>query len=207
MTTRTRTRLPAVLAGIAASAWAFFLLPPQLHVWTGSYGMPAWLRVLNELPIYDGLRAALTGVGLTDYYAIFGAAIAPSFVLLAIALRPVTRTLGVLGGVLHWVSMLSAVLVMVSYLTHALPRPWNALWGSEAFALAIVGLLAIACAVVALARRMRPVWPAVMLMLLLPVAVASTVLFGYWPHGSLILLGLWVSVIAVGWPERVTRHR
>jgi hypothetical protein len=44
-------------------------------------------------------------------------------------------------------------------------------------------------------------------MLLLPITVAGTVLFGYWPHGSLILLGLWVAVIAVGWPESVARHR
>jgi hypothetical protein len=96
---------------------------------------------------------------------------------------------------------------VLSYVTHALPRPWNALWGSEALALAVIGLLGIACAILALIRQVRPVWPAVMLMLLLPITVASTVLFGYWPHGSLILLGLWVAVIAVGWPESVARHR
>jgi hypothetical protein len=202
-----RSRLSFVLAGVGASVWAFFLLPPQLQVWAGGAGMPGWLRALNELPVYDGLRAGLDGVGLTDHYAVLGAAIAPSFVLLAIALRPITRTLGILGGVLYWVTLLSALLVVVSYVTHALPRPWNALWGTEALALAFIGLLAIACAILAILRRARPTWPVVMLMLVLPVLVASTLLFGYWPHGSLILLGLWVAGIAVGWPESVPRHR
>ncbi|WP_157157521.1 hypothetical protein [Diaminobutyricimonas sp. LJ205] len=207
MPNRVRNRLPFVLAGVGAAVWAFFLLPPQLHTWVTSYGMPAWLRAINDLPVYDGLRAGLDSVGLTDHYAVFGAAIAPSFVLLAIAFRPVTRTLGLLGGVLYWVTLLSAVLVVLSYLTHALPSPWNALWGSEALALAVIGLLAIACAILALVRRVRPGWPAVMLMLLLPIAVASTLLFGYWPHGSLILMGLWVAVIAYGWPGSAGDHR
>ncbi|WP_166880404.1 hypothetical protein [Salinibacterium sp. ZJ450] len=54
---------------------------------------------------------------------------------------------------------------------------------------------------------MRPTWPAVMLALLLPVTVAGTVLFGYWPHGSLVLMGIWLAIIALGWPETVPGRR
>ncbi|MET1044576.1 MAG: hypothetical protein ABWX59_10745 [Microbacteriaceae bacterium] len=206
-TTSRSGRWPFALAGVAASAWAFFLLPPQLQTWSTDAGMPPWLRELASLPVYDGLRDAADAVGLTDHYALFGAAVAPSFVLLAIALRPATRTLGILGALLHWVTLLTALIVVISYVTHALPAPWNGLWGAEALGLALMGLLALACGVVAVLRRASPVWPSVMLTLLLPVTVASTVLFGYWPHGSLVLMGIWLAIIALGWPDTVPRRR
>lgn len=200
MSTRTRTRLPDVIAGVGASAWAFFLLPPQLHVWSTSYGMPAWLRAINELPVYDGLRAAAAAVGWTDLYVVFGAPSALSFLLLALALRPVTRTLGLVGALLFWLLLLGAPITFISYVSHDWPEPWDALWGAEAFVLALAGLLALAGAIVALVRRVRPWWAVVLLGLMLVFEVAGTLLLGYWPHGTLVPMGVVAAVLALVWP-------
>lgn len=197
-------RAPAAISGALASAWALFLLPAQLMAW---YEPPRWAQWADRLPWYDGMRGAADAVGWTDHYALFGAAIAPSFLLLAVGMRPVASRLGVAGALLYWVTLAGVPVTLISYIGHAWPRPWNALWGAEALVLVIMGVLALGCGVVAGVRRERPWWAVLMLGLLLVVEVGSTLLFGYWPHGTMVLTGLWIAILALGWRRGDTADR
>lgn len=190
------SRPTAVAAALAAALWAFFLLPPQQAVWSAAGGLPAWLAALDRLPVYDGIRLWLHSMGQTDLYLVFGAAVSISFVLLWFATGPAFAALGMPGRVLGLLLLLGAPITALSYLNHAADAPLHGLWGAEGFLLMAVGLWAL---VVAFATRRRtglPRWERVLIGMTLPILVVSTFLFTYWPHGTLIGLGIEVSAIA-----------
>ncbi|MGW9166430.1 hypothetical protein [Agromyces sp. NPDC055658] len=187
-----------VVAALAAAAWAFFLLPPQQAVWSGA-DSPDWLAALDDSAVYDALRSALASMGWGDFYLVFGAASALSFVLVWLATGPTFAALGWTGRVLGWLVLATAPITALSYANHPLDAPWHAIWGAELFALLAIGVWAI---VVALANgRGAPLWERLLLAATLPIIVGSTVLLTYWPHGSLVGLGLVAAALAA-WGER-----
>lgn len=195
------SRPVSVAAALAAALWAFFLLPPQQAVWSAGGGVPAWLMALDGLPVYDGIRLWLQSMGQTDLYLVFGAAVSVSFVLLWFATGPVFATLGAPGRVLGVLLLLGAPITALSYLNHAVDAPLHGLWGAEALLLIAVGLWALIIAFAPRRRSVVPRWERVLLGMTLPILVASTLVLTYWPHGSLVGLGLEVGAIAA-WGTR-----
>lgn len=187
-----------MVAALAAALWAFFLLPPQQAVWSGA-DSPAWLAAIDALPVYDALREWLAAVGASDLYLVFGAASALSFVLIWLATGPAFAALGWTGRVLGWLVLAAAPITVVSYAGHETDAAWHALWGAEIFALLAIGVWGIAVALATGGRA--PQWERLLLAALLPVIIGSTVLFTYWPHGSLVGLGLSAAALAA-WGER-----
>ena len=192
-------RLPSrgwsVVIALIAGAWAFFLLPPQQAAWSGA-GSPAWLRSLDAMPIYDGLREALPATGTSDAYLVFGSAASASFVLLWFATGPVLAALGWSGRVLWALLLAAAPVTLLSYLNHPADAPLHALWGAEAFALIAIGLWGVVVAFSAPRRRGIPLWERILVGSTLAVIVLATLAFTYWPHGSLVGLGLEAVVLA-----------
>ena len=197
---RSRPSRPvAVAAAILAALWAFVLLPPQHAVWSGA-GAPPWIAAIDALPVYDGIRLWLTSIGLDDFYLVFGAAASVSFVLIWWATGPAFAELGWSGRVLGWLVLLSAPITLLSYLNHPADAPLHRLWGAEGFALLLIGLWAL---VVVIATRSMPPpsWERVLLGFTLPILLIATLVFGYWPHGTLIGFGVEAAVLAA-WAPR-----
>jgi hypothetical protein len=194
------SRPVSVAAAVAASLWAFLLLPPQQAAWSGD-DIPPWLGVLDRMPFYDGIRLWLQAIGQQDFYLAFGAAASVSFVLVWFATGPVFAELGRLGRVLGALVLITAPITALSYLNHSTDAPLHGLWGAEAFMLIFIGMLALVTAIFARRGSGVPVWERVLLGLTLPILVASTFLFTYWPHGSLVGLGLQAAALAA-WGKR-----
>lgn len=190
----------AVVAALAAALWALFLLPPQQQAWSGVFA-PRWLRVLDDLPVYDALRGWLHTLGQHDFYLVFGAASALSFVLIWWATGPTFAALGWSGRVLGWLVLLGAPVTALSYLNHPVDAPLHALWGGEAFALMLIGIWALVVAIAAPRRRGIPWWERVLLGLTLPIMIVATLALSYWPHGTLIGFGVEAAVIAAAAPR------
>ena len=200
---RSHPRRPvAVAAAVLAALWALVLLPPQLAAWSGA-GAPAWSRGLDSLPVYDGLRRSLASVGLGDSYAVFGAAASASFVLIWWATGPTFARLGWNGRVLGWLVLGSAPITVLSYLNHPTDAPLHALWGAEGFALLLIGLWAVFAGAAPRASGI-PIWERALIASTLAVILLATLAFGYWPHGTLIGLGVEAAVLAA-WAPRFDR--
>lgn len=195
------SRPVSVASALAAALWAFFLLPPQQAVWSGSGALPEWLMVLERLPVYDGIRLQLQSIGQADLYLVFGSAVSLSFVLLWFATGPVLATLGAPGRALGALLLLGAPITALSYLNHAEDAPLHALWGAEAFLLIGIGIWAFVAALIAGRRAEVPRWERLLLGMTLPILVASTVVLTYWPHGTLVGLGIEVCAIAAWGPR------
>ncbi|RXZ49831.1 hypothetical protein [Agromyces binzhouensis] len=195
------SRSVAVTAALLAAAWAFVLLPPQQHAWSGGYAMPRWLFVLDRLPPYDAVRGWLVSVGQPDFYLVFGAAASVSFALAWFATGPAFAALGWAGRVLGWLVLAGAAVTLLSYLNHADGAPLRVLWGAEALVIMAIGLWALVVAFLAPRGAGIPVWERVLLGATLPVLVGATALFTYWPHGTLIGFGLEAAALAA-WGAR-----
>ncbi|GAA1816716.1 hypothetical protein [Agromyces neolithicus] len=189
----------AIAAALVAAGWAFFLLPPQQAVWSGA-DSPPWLAALDSQPVYDGIRLWLASMGLHDYYLVFGAAASVSFLLLWFATGPTFIALGWSGRVLSLLLLAAAPLTLLSYLNYPTDAPLHGLWGAEGVALLAICLWAMIVALVA-PRGVAPVWERLVLAATLPIVVGATILFTYWPHGSLIGLGIETAVLAA-WAPR-----
>ncbi|GAA1754640.1 hypothetical protein [Agromyces humatus] len=189
----------AVATALIAAAWAFFLLPPQQAVWSGA-DIPPWLGALDSQPVYDGIRLWLASMGLHDYYLVFGAAASVSFLLLWFATGPALIALGWSGRVLSLLLLVAAPLTLLSYLNHPTDAPLHLLWGAEGVALLAICLWAMVVALAA-PRDVARVWERLLLAATLPIVVGATILFTYWPHGSLIGLGIEAAVLAA-WAPR-----
>jgi hypothetical protein len=185
----------SVVIALVAAAWAFFLLPPQQTAWSGA-DAPAWLRALDAMPVYQGLREALPATGSSDAYLVFGAAASVSFALLWFATGPVFAALGWSGRVLGALLLAAAPITLLSYLNHPADAPVHLLWGAEAFALLAIGLWGLVVAFAAPRGRDIPVWERILVGSTLAVIVVATIALGYWPHGSLVGLGLEAAVLA-----------
>jgi hypothetical protein len=135
-------------------------------------------------------------MGQADLYLVFGAAVSISFVLLWFATGPVLATLGAPGRVLGVLLLVGAPITALSYANHAADAPLHFLWGAEALLLLAVGLWALVVAIAPRRGSTVPLWERVLLGTTLPILVASTLVFTYWPHGTLIGLGLEACAIA-----------
>ena len=197
-------RVVAVTLAMLAAVWAFVLLPPQQHAWSGAYAMPRWQFVLDELPPYDAVRGWLVALGQPDFYLVFGAAASVSFALIWLATGPAFAALGWSGRVLGWLVLAGAPITLLSYLNHADGAPLRFLWGAEAFVLLAVGVWAIVVAIVAPRGAAIPLWERALVGAMLPIIVVSTLLLTYWPHGSLVGLGLEAAALAA-WGVRTDR--
>ncbi|WP_157006067.1 hypothetical protein [Agromyces laixinhei] len=189
----------AVAAALIASVWAFFLLPPQQAAWSGD-GIPPWLGTLDSQPVYDGIRMWLASMGVYDFYLVFGAAASASFLLLWFATGPTLVALGWSGRVLGWLLLAAAPITLASYLNHPADAPLHGVWGAEGIALLAICLWAMAVAIVA-PRDVAPLWERLLLAATLLIVVGATVLLTYWPHGSLVGLGIEAAVLAA-WAPR-----
>jgi hypothetical protein len=202
-------RIWSVVIALIAAGWAFFLLPPQQAAWSGA-DSPAWLRALDAMPVYDGLRQTLPATGTSDAYLVFGAAASVSFVLLWLATGPVLAALGCSGRVLGALLLAAAPITLLSYLNHPADAPLHVLWGAELFALLAIGLWGLVVAFAAPRRRGIPIWERILVGSTLPVVVVATFALTYWPHGSLVGLGLEAAVLAglaPRWAPALARQR
>lgn len=199
-------RIPrdSILAA-AAALWAAFLLPPQLVAWS-SADAPSWARDLADAGVYDGMLQLADMVGLTDPYMVFGAGVAPSFLLIGLAMFGTMHHLGRSGLVVRVLTLLGALLVVVSYAAAGTELPWRYLWGSEGPLLLAIGVAGSVAGIVAYRRGYPRRW-SLLLASTLAVIVASTVLFGYFPHGTLIGFGGQVAALGWGAPTRPPRRR
>ena len=196
MRSSSRVLKVAVLLALIAAAWAFVLLPPQQHAFSGAYAMPGWLFALNRLSPYDSVREWLVANGQSDFYLVFGAAASASFLLIWIATGPVFAALGWSGRVLGGLVLVGAPVTLLSYLNHPSDAPLRVLWGAEAFVLIAIGLWAAVVAFAAPRGAGVPTWERVVLAATLPILVLATLPSGYYPHGTLVGLGLEAAVLA-----------
>lgn len=196
------SRIAGVILALIAAAWAFILLPPQQHAFSGAYAMPAWLFALNRMSPYDTVREWLVANGQSDFYLVFGAAASASFLLIWLATGPAFAALGRSGRVLGWLVLAGAPVTLLSYLNHPSDAPLRFLWGAEAFVLIAIGLWSLVVAFAAPRGAGVPRWERVLLAATLPVLVLATLALSYYPHGTLVGLGLEAAVLA-GWGARL----
>src|SRR5690554_5299539 len=164
-------------AGVIASVWAAFLLPPQLVVWSLS-DTPEWMVRLASSTMYEWLTARGASVGLTH----------------------ATRGLGWTGRARSWVTLAGAPLVVVSYAAEDWPDPWGMLWGAEAILFMAIGLAGLAAGVVAFRRHVSRSW-ATLIAITPLVVVVSTLIVPYYPHGTLIGIGLHAAAFGLATRE------
>ena len=168
--------------------------------WDGAGG-PDWAHQLSAASPYDWVRSAAATLGAPGDYETFGVLVAPAFLLIGVALLPRARVAGRWTGTLAWLTLLGAPVAALSYMGHALPEPWHALWGLEIPLLFAMGICAVVAGVAAAWLHRLPLWWAALLAATVGVLAVSTLLFTYFPHGSLVGYGLEVAVLALGEPR------
>lgn len=186
--------------GVAASLWAALLLPPQLVEWSPA-DTPEWIAHLATADVYEWLSSLGAAVGLTDPYFLFGAGVAPSFLLIGLVHLHEVRQLGWAGRLFAGLTLAGTVLVVVSYAAAAWEQPWRALWGLEALLFVGIGLTGLAAGIVAF-RRGHPRPRAALITITPVVIVLSTLAIPYYPHGTLVGMGL--QAAALGLMDRTT---
>jgi hypothetical protein len=177
----------AALAG-AGGLWALAILPLPAT----EFGVPLWTWVFRYR-VYFWAREAVH-----DPYIVFGALAALSFLAIGLALLPDLRRAGWGGALMAWLVIAGAPVTALSYLNTPTEAPLHFLWGAEAFVLIAVGLAGILAAVTAGWRW--PLWVRIVLGLTLPLLVGGTLATGYWPHGSLAVLGTEAIAIILAAP-------
>jgi hypothetical protein len=177
-----------VASALAGAAWAWLLLPPQLVLWDGP-NAPSWARSVNSWPIYD-LLGGLDGAGGMDLYAWSGVLLVPAWILIGWPLLLYGRLPGVVGALF----LLGAPVSVASYLAETAASPWHYLWGAEIFVLLAIPIAAIPAAVSARARHF-PTWWWLLMVCTFAVTLGSTAVFGYFPHGTLVGLGVEVAFL------------
>ena len=190
---RQRINIGMALAG---ALWSAFLLPPQVVAWDGS-SAPTWARRLAEAAPYDGLRRLAAAVGISDEYALFGSLVAPSFLLIGLAMWRAVGATGRWTRLVALLTILGTPIVLLSYLGYDAGEPWRYFWGTEFFLLIAIGIFAVPAGVVAHRHHRLRRDRAALLASTIVVLAVSTALFTYFPHGSLIGYGLEVAVLAM----------
>lgn len=181
----------SVFSAALAGVWALFLLPPQLVEWGDA---PAWAERLNDSSFYRGVGSLRETIGLHDAYLASGSAIALAVLLLWWANGPVMRWLGWSGRVFNAVLLTLAPVTVLSYASYKETSPIHFLWGAEAFVLIALAVAGIVVAAVTRAPRVRP-WVRILMGATVLVEVVFTVVFTYYPHGTLIGLAVQSGIL------------
>lgn len=170
------------IAAAVAALWSLLLLPPQLHDWSGA-DAPGWSRWAFENLGWARLVESL-GEGV-DTYVLFGAGVAPAAVLLWWALHPSLARLGRTGRALSAGWFLLPGMIVLSYSVGDESHPLHVLWGVDGPWMLLLSAFAL---LVALVPRTRAVPGRLRLLVGLTIvfAVVGTVLFTYYPHGTII---------------------
>lgn len=189
-----------MVTGLAGALWALLLLPPTLVEWGDA---PGWAARLNETGPYVWLAEQLATASITNTYAFWGIAAAVAFALIGVSLWIGTRQVGRWGTATSVATLVGAPVVVASYLAEGAPTPWRYLWGSEFFVLVAIGVTGLVAGIVAL-RRPVPRSSGVLLAATLVFIAVGTVAFTYYPHGSLVGLGIEAAILCAI-PLAVTR--
>lgn len=189
-----------VTAGILSIVWAAAILPPQVLDWAGRGGSVWWAVAMYDGLGYRSLVRGLASVGLGDTYLVFGVAIVPTMLLVWWATRPALLALGWSGAVLSWGWFGLAPVTAISYLNHADDAPLRAIWGAEGFWLMALFLWGIVVAIVAPRRRGIPVWVRIVVGATVLFGIGGTLLGGYYPHGTMIGIGVQAVILALWAP-------
>ncbi|WP_353950465.1 hypothetical protein V6K52_12570 [Knoellia sp. S7-12] len=142
------------------------------------------------------MRPIGNDLGVPGDYVLFGVLVAPAFLLIGVSLLPRARIAGRWTAVLAWLTLLGAPIVTLSYVASSLPSPWHAMWGLEALLLVAMGICGVVAGVAAYVTHRLPLWWSSLLAATIGVLTISTVLFTYFPHGSLIGFGVEVAILA-----------
>jgi hypothetical protein len=172
----------ALLAGLGG-LWAAMTLP----LVATAFGIAQWVWVF-DYPVYVEARQ-----WAGNPYMVFGALVSFSFLTIGIALAPDLRRARWGGMAMALLVIIGAPITALSYLNSSERAPLHFAWGWEFYVLVAVGLSGIAAAATA-GRRWR-VGVRVLLGMTLLILVSGTLLFGYWPHGSLVFFAVEAIVI------------
>src|SRR5690606_29551836 len=115
--------------------------------------------------------------------------VAPSFLLIGWVFTHATRGPGWTGRALSWLTFAGAPVVVISYAAEDWPRPWRSLWGVEALLFMVICLAGLAAGIAAFRRHVPRAWATLIVATPL-VIVVSTVIVRYYPHGTLMGMGL-----------------
>ena len=178
----------ALLAGLGG-LWAALTLP----LVATAFGSAQWVWVF-DYPVYLEARQ-----WAGNPYAVFGALVSLSFLIIGIALAPDLRRARLGGLVMTLLIIIGAPVTALSYLNSSERAPLHFTWGWEFFVLVAVGISGIAAAATA-GRRWR-IGVRVLLGMTLLILIAGTLLLGYWPHGSLVFLAVEAIVIIATAPR------
>ncbi len=178
----------ALLAGLGG-LWAALTLP----LVATAFGSAQWVWVF-EYPMYVEARQ-----WAGNPYVVFGALVSLSFLAIGIAAAPDLRRARWGGLAMALLIIIGAPITALSYLNSSERAPLHFTWGWEFYVLVAVGLSGIAAA--ATAGRQWRVGVRVLLGMTLLILVVGTLLFGYWPHGSLVCLAFEAIVIIATAPR------
>lgn len=177
-----------VLAGLGG-LWAALTLP----LTATAFGSLQWVWVF-DYPVYVAARQ-----WASNPYEVFGALAAFAFLAIGLALFPDLRRAGWAGIAMVWLIIVGAPLTAVSYVNASASAPLHVVWGGEFFVLVAIGLSGIGAALTAGPRWRMAV--RILLGMTLVVLALGTLVFGYWPHGSLVLLAVEAIVIIAAAPR------
>ena len=184
-----KSRSWRVVLAAAGAVWAALTLPLPATVW----GVRSYEWVF-DLDVYVWARG---WVG--HPYIVFGALASVSFLAIGLALLPDLRRAGWGGSLMAWLTICGAPVTVVSYTNTSSNAPLHFMWGWSFYVLVAVGIAGIIAAITAGSR-----WgfgARTLLGMTLVFLVVGTLTLVYYPHGSLVILGLEAVAVILSAPR------